>query len=182
MDFSTTLAAVRSMDLNDRIRLVQAIWDEIAADQAGLDLTEAQKQELDNRLSDDDANPTEGIPWEVIREEARSRSQRRAFQSFFTVPLARNSMRPMLGTKNNGPVWVEEFSERVHEVLNSIATFPEIHQCIYKDVRRAVVRRFPYLILYRIKPSRVRVIAVFHSRRNPAIWQARAWTAVHLSS
>ena len=35
MDFSTTLAAVRSMDLNDRIRLVQAIWDEIAADQAG---------------------------------------------------------------------------------------------------------------------------------------------------
>ena len=49
MDFSTTLAAVRSMDLNDRIRLVQAIWDEIAADQAGLDLTEAQKQELDNR-------------------------------------------------------------------------------------------------------------------------------------
>ena len=68
----------------------------------------------------------------------------------------------------------EEFSERVHEVLNSIATFPEIHQCTYKDVRRAVVRRFPYLILYRIKPSRVRVIAVFHSRRNPAIWQARA--------
>jgi len=76
MDFSTTLAAVRSMDLNDRIRLVQAIWDEIAADQAGLDLTEAQKRELDNRLSDDDANPTGGIPWEVIREEARSRSQR----------------------------------------------------------------------------------------------------------
>ena len=83
-------------------------------------------------------------------------------------------MRPMLGTKNNGPVSEKSFRNASHEVLNSIATFPEIHQCIYKDVRRAVVRRFPYLILYRIKPSQVRVIAVFHSWRNPAIWQTRA--------
>jgi putative addiction module component (TIGR02574 family) len=76
MDFSTTLAAARSLNLDDRIRLVQAIWDEIAADQAQLGLTDAQLRELENRLRDDDANPTDGIPWEVIRKEARMRSQR----------------------------------------------------------------------------------------------------------
>ena len=75
MDFSTTLAAARSLNLDDRIRLVQAIWDEIAADPARLQLTEAHKHELDSRLRDDDANPTDGIPWETIREEARSRSR-----------------------------------------------------------------------------------------------------------
>jgi plasmid stabilization system protein ParE len=67
----------------------------------------------------------------------------------------------------------EEFSERVHEQLSQIAASPESHQCVYKDIRRAVVRRFPYTILYRIKPNQVRVIAVFHGRRDPAIWQAR---------
>lgn len=67
----------------------------------------------------------------------------------------------------------EEFSERVHEQLSQIAALPESHQCVYKDIRRAVVRRFPHSVLYRIKPSQVRVIAVFHGRRDPAIWQSR---------
>jgi plasmid stabilization system protein ParE len=68
----------------------------------------------------------------------------------------------------------EQFSERIQEVLARIATEPEIHQCVYKDIRRAVVRRFPYLVLYRVKPNHVRVIAVFHSRRKPTVWQGRA--------
>jgi putative addiction module component (TIGR02574 family) len=75
MHFLTTLAPARSPYLHDLIRLVQAIWDEIAADPARLQLTEAHKDELDSRLRDDDANPTDGIPWETIREEARSRSR-----------------------------------------------------------------------------------------------------------
>ena len=37
----------------------------------------------------------------------------------------------------------EEFSERVHEVLNSIATFPEIHQCIYRMFAERLFGAFP---------------------------------------
>ena len=76
MDFSATLAAVRSMNIEDRIRLVQAIWDEIAADQVQGSLTEAEKCELDRRLADDDANPDDVVPWEVIKGEARKRAGR----------------------------------------------------------------------------------------------------------
>ena len=68
----------------------------------------------------------------------------------------------------------QEFSDAVHEVLSQLAAFPEAHQCIYKDIRRAVVRRFPYVIMYRIKPNHVRVLSVFHSRRDPAYWQRRS--------
>jgi len=75
MDYSTALATIRTMNLDDRIRLVQAIWDEIEEDQVRLQLTEAQRHELDNRLRDDDANPSDGIPWEIIRAEASSRSR-----------------------------------------------------------------------------------------------------------
>ena len=36
-------------------------------------LTEAQKEELDRRIAEMDANPHTGIPWETVREEARKR-------------------------------------------------------------------------------------------------------------
>jgi len=68
----------------------------------------------------------------------------------------------------------EDFSTEVHATLARIAATLAMHQCIYKDVRRGVVRRFPYSVLYRIKSNQVRVLAVFHSSRDPAIWQARA--------
>jgi putative addiction module component (TIGR02574 family) len=74
MDLTTTLQAIRAMSIEDRIRLVEAVWDQIAADAALPPLSEAQKQELDRRLADADANPDDNIPWEVIREEARQRS------------------------------------------------------------------------------------------------------------
>jgi toxin ParE1/3/4 len=67
----------------------------------------------------------------------------------------------------------EEFSERVQEVLHRIAALPELHQCIYKDVRRGLVRGFPYQVLYRVKTNQIRVLAVFHASRNPAVWKKR---------
>ncbi|MBL8798289.1 MAG: type II toxin-antitoxin system RelE/ParE family toxin [Planctomycetia bacterium] len=67
----------------------------------------------------------------------------------------------------------DRFAERVEEVLARIAALPRLHQCVYLDVRRALVRDFPYLILYRVLPKQIRVIAVFHTRRDPTIWQSR---------
>jgi putative addiction module component (TIGR02574 family) len=76
MDFSTTLTAIRTMNIDDRIRLVQAIWDEIAADRESAELTEEQREELDRRLADDEANPEDVVPWETIKAEARSRAKK----------------------------------------------------------------------------------------------------------
>src|SRR3954447_20676586 len=65
------------------------------------------------------------------------------------------------------------FTASVREVLNRIAGFPQMHQVVYQDIRRAVVRRFPYSVFYRVEPNRVTVIAVFDNRRDPSIWQGR---------
>jgi toxin ParE1/3/4 len=73
--------------------------------------------------------------------------------------------------ENKRPGLGEEFSERVQEVLHRIAALPELHQCIYKDVRRGLVRGFPYQVLYRVKTNQIRVLAVFHTSRNPAVWK-----------
>ncbi|WP_396133662.1 type II toxin-antitoxin system RelE/ParE family toxin [Chamaesiphon sp. OTE_75_metabat_556] len=50
---------------------------------------------------------------------------------------------------------------------------PESYPAVYRDVRRSIVRRFPYTIYYRIVSSRVIITAVFHGRRDPTDWQAR---------
>ncbi|MEQ9234816.1 type II toxin-antitoxin system RelE/ParE family toxin [Coleofasciculus sp. E2-BRE-01] len=67
----------------------------------------------------------------------------------------------------------DEFLDCVDEMLNRICLIPESYAIVYRDVRRAVVRRFPYAVYYRIVSSRVIVTAIFHSRRDPKSWQAR---------
>ncbi|MEZ2237404.1 addiction module protein [Microcoleus sp.] len=67
MDLTVTLNQITSLSIEDRIRLVQAIWDSIAAEQAYPNLTEIQKQELDRRISDSEANPDDVMTWEQIK-------------------------------------------------------------------------------------------------------------------
>src|SRR5437762_3511410 len=66
-----------------------------------------------------------------------------------------------------------DFVARVRDVLHRIAVNPRLHAMVYQDVRKAVVTRFPYIILYHEEPGEVVVIAVFHTSRDPSIWQAR---------
>lgn len=67
MDFSATLAEVTTMSVDDRLRLVQAIWDSIEAEQSFPDLTEAQQRDLDRRVAELKASPEIAITWEDIK-------------------------------------------------------------------------------------------------------------------
>jgi plasmid stabilization system protein ParE len=62
---------------------------------------------------------------------------------------------------------------RVRDSLSRIGVHPQLYPEVRRGIRRAGVRRFPFGIFYRLRPDRVEVIAVFHDRRNPAIWQGR---------
>jgi toxin ParE1/3/4 len=61
----------------------------------------------------------------------------------------------------------------VQQVLDTIAAQPDRYPVVSGDVREAPVSRFPYCVYYRGKPDRIVVIAVFHTSRDPAIWQGR---------
>lgn len=76
MHLSTTLSGITGMSIDDRIRLVEGIWDSIAAEQDQLPLTEAQKRELERRLADHAANPDEVVPWEEVKAQALARARR----------------------------------------------------------------------------------------------------------
>ncbi|MGB3205728.1 MAG: addiction module protein [Crinalium sp.] len=67
MDITATLNAITALSVEDRIRLVQSIWDTIAAEQAYPELTDVQKQELDRRITDSELNPDNVMTWEEIK-------------------------------------------------------------------------------------------------------------------
>jgi putative addiction module component (TIGR02574 family) len=64
------------LSLDDRLRLVQEIWDSIAAESERASLTEAQEQEIDRRLSAHGSNPGAAIPWEQVEADALARLRR----------------------------------------------------------------------------------------------------------
>lgn len=73
MDLTATLNQITALSIEDRIHLVQAIWDSINAESEQLELTETQRQELARRLEDHEANPSAVIPWEEVRTQALAR-------------------------------------------------------------------------------------------------------------
>jgi putative addiction module component (TIGR02574 family) len=73
MDITNTLSEIIALKVEDRIRIVQAIWDSIAAEKAYPELTDEQKQELDRRIADSEANPDNVMTWQEIRASIRKK-------------------------------------------------------------------------------------------------------------
>ena len=67
MDITATLNEITALSVEDRLFLVQAIWDSIAAEQAYPELTEAQERELDDRIKDFEMNPDNNLTWEEVK-------------------------------------------------------------------------------------------------------------------
>jgi plasmid stabilization system protein ParE len=68
------------------------------------------------------------------------------------------------------PTLGDEFKASLRERLLTIREFPESAPIIHRDVRRAVVSRFPYLIFFVVQPTRVAVLAILHQSRDPNVW------------
>ena len=57
-----------------------------------------------------------------------------------------------------------EFAEHVQAVFDTISARSEQHAPVHRDVRKALVRPFPFSVIYRIRSNRVIVLAVFHNK------------------
>jgi plasmid stabilization system protein ParE len=66
-----------------------------------------------------------------------------------------------------------EFLRAVELSLGVIQRNPYEHQAVFRDVRRAAVKRFPYGLMYAATEQEVIVVACIHGRRNPNRWKGR---------
>ncbi len=65
------------------------------------------------------------------------------------------------------------FLAEVDRCLAIAAEHPLRFAIKHRDIRCAPVRRFPYLIYFVAEQKRIVVLAVFHVRRDPIVWQER---------
>ena len=61
------------LSIDERLALLQEIWDSINAEPGQTHLSEAQRSELERRLAEHQNNPGDVVPWEQIRAEALAR-------------------------------------------------------------------------------------------------------------
>lgn len=67
-----------------------------------------------------------------------------------------------------------EFMQSIDDALLRVVANPHLFPIVYLDLRRVVVRRFPFAVLYEVLADEIQVIAVFHSRRDPELRKSRA--------
>jgi plasmid stabilization system protein ParE len=67
-----------------------------------------------------------------------------------------------------------DFIAEVEHALAQIAEVPDAAPLVGGHIRRRVLLRFPYSILYAVIEDEVRVLAVAHHKRRPHFWQGRA--------
>ena len=66
-----------------------------------------------------------------------------------------------------------EFLNEVLATIDHVREFPDACPVYMSDYRRALVKRFPYLVLYRVVCDELRIMAITHLRRNPEINRER---------
>lgn len=91
--------------------------------------------------------------------------RRAALAEFEEAAVWYEERRPGLG---------EEFINEMEQAVTSAAAAPLRCPTVLRDIRRTVARRFPYSVYFRTRGDALIVLAVFHGRRDPLIWQRRA--------
>ena len=65
------------------------------------------------------------------------------------------------------------FNAAIRGVVTLIRKNPLRFPVVYKDVRKATVPVFPFRIFYAVGEDCILVTCVFHTSRDPAVWQGR---------
>jgi len=71
------------------------------------------------------------------------------------------------------PKVADAFFRRINLSFEKIKQNPYSSPNVHKNVKKFVVKKFPFVIYYQIVDSVIRVIAIFHTSRNPEIWNDR---------
>jgi hypothetical protein len=65
------------------------------------------------------------------------------------------------------------FIDEVERAIHQIVLYPFSCQLVNRTVRCKVLNRFPYSIMYSVKPEVIRILAIASHRRRPFYWRGR---------
>jgi hypothetical protein len=65
------------------------------------------------------------------------------------------------------------FLAAIQDSINRIVINPELYNPILPDVRRCLVKTFPFGIIFKHKQNHVFIVAIMHLHRDPDYWKER---------
>lgn len=68
----------------------------------------------------------------------------------------------------------KEFLLSLDNAINNLQVNPFQYPCQYNEVRRILLKRFPYQVIFVVNNQNIGVLGVLHTSRNPTIWKKRA--------
>jgi plasmid stabilization system protein ParE len=73
------------------------------------------------------------------------------------------------------PIVAGDFITEVYEGVHLLLEHPEAGPALGRSrlLRRKVLRRFRFTLIYAVEPHQIRVLAVAHDNRRPGYWRAR---------
>lgn len=79
-------------------------------------------------------------------------------------------------------LWYEErqpglggrFVSEIEHAVDLAANHPDRFPIEHSEIRSVQARRFPYSVFFRAEENQIVVLADFHARRDPAVWQSRS--------
>ncbi len=87
-----------------------------------------------------------------------------AVEEFVDAVRYYNGERPGLGY---------EFASEVRNAFMRVKKYPDSWQAISANIRRCLVNRFPYAVLYNRDGEHLLVVAIMHLKRKPGYWGKR---------
>ena len=75
--------------------------------------------------------------------------------------------------KEHNPDVAEDFMRELRRSMNAVVEAPSRWPALWADFRRCLLRRFPYMIVYRVRGVVLDVIAIAHVSRRPGYWKTR---------
>jgi putative addiction module component (TIGR02574 family) len=71
MAVSLKSLGIDRLGVEERLALIEQLWESISG--AEVPLTDAQREELDRRLAEHEANPDDVVPWEDVKSSLDKR-------------------------------------------------------------------------------------------------------------
>lgn len=66
-----------------------------------------------------------------------------------------------------------EFLAEIDEAVHRIIAWPQAHPLLKHALRRCLIRRFPYGLIYGLDAQTIVIVAVAHLHRKPFYWTRR---------
>ncbi|HVQ36418.1 MAG TPA: type II toxin-antitoxin system RelE/ParE family toxin [Pyrinomonadaceae bacterium] len=67
----------------------------------------------------------------------------------------------------------QDFLDDVQQAIDRVCEYPQAGEVIASDLRRVLLHRFPFSIIYSVETNLILVISIAHHARRPGYWQSR---------